>query len=253
MDHIGPKGGMLVYVDALPAIEKEPLIAILSLATMLTTHLLTVMDDDEIFVREDPFAPTQLLRIAQFLHEYLFQALWQGSAESAADRVLGEDKARSRQRRDLQSATTRLLRHIRDVDSRHPFIPDQHWVIKGVSASMLLKKLKAERQPGFPGYQAAHAVVADLPHILGFHDRVKLFQEEVGEDRARLLARLGEVRRRPHVTIRRTAVLSDGFREVMQVPVELLKDAVRITFVSELGTEEVGIDQEGLFKVSESS
>ena len=251
MDHIGPTGGMAVFVQALPEIEKEPLIAILTLTTMLTIHMLMVIEDDEVFVNGEPFGTEQLLRISRFLHEFLFQALWHGQNPSGSGDTgaSAEDRARLRQRHALRAATAKLLRHISELDSRKSFIPEGHWAIKGVTSSAIVKRLRTERQTASAAYGPAHAVLVDLPHILGFHDRVKLFHEEVYEDKTRLLAQLGEVRPRPRATIRRAAVLADGFRDVMALPAEALKDAIRIHFVNEHGMIEAGIDEEGLFKV----
>ncbi|EDQ86427.1 uncharacterized protein MONBRDRAFT_33825, partial [Monosiga brevicollis MX1] len=195
MDHIGPKGGMAVFVDALPELEKEPLLPILSLTTMLTSHLLLVLDDLEIFEQEDPFRPDQLLKIARCLHVFVFRALWEapdpqapasatGSSSSTSTAVKSPDnvprtnraarqqQALLRQRRELRDATSALLRRICDIDSRRPFIPLDHWKIRGVPSATIVKRLHAERSAHpAPAYRPASNVLAHLPHILGFHER----------------------------------------------------------------------------------
>jgi ubiquitin-protein ligase E3 B len=272
MDHIGPKGGMALFVDALPTIEKEPLVAMLSLATLLTDRLLTVMADEEVFVKEDPFSSQQLLHISRFLHEYVFRSVWEAPVSEAALGTadlagLTKERTERRLRDRLRKATANLLARIRDIDSRQPFIPDDHWAIRNVASAVLLRALRTERhqqgniadaaarqhKPQPQPHQPASAVLRLLPHILPFHARVTLLHEQANEDRARFLQSVEEMRRRPAATIRRNAVLGDGFREIMRLPADQLKDAVRIHFVNELGMAEAGIDQEGLFKGREGA
>lgn len=252
MAHVGPKGGMQVFVDALPQIEREPLVGLLVLAVDLTHHLLTVLSDHEVFEAETPFSPSQLLEISKFLHVFVFRSIWEaeGSDTPPATSSASADANKQRvhkERTRLLHGTSRLLRHIRELDARHAFVPDNHWAIKGVGHHVIVKELA---RSGGDVTARSSQVLLRLPHMIPFLERVKIFQSQAKEDRARVLQRLGEVRHRPYTTVRRTAVLTDGFQKIPRLGVDEMKEAIRIQFVNELGLSEAGIDQEGLFKVS---
>lgn len=266
MYHIGPKGGMELFIDALARLEQEPLVPLLSLACTLTTHLLMVVHDDEIFERGDPFTPNQLMQVTAFLNRFIAKALWDfgsGDRLGSSSVSTGGGKGREASREPpspeaaLVRAASRLLRLVLDIDARRPFISPSHWKLKAPTAAQILSGYRQEQQrkeqpsSGSGGtkmdYRAHHTLMT-LPHLVSFHDRVTLLRQEAEDDRVNIMAALGEVRARPRIRIRRTAVLTDGFRELRGISSANLKDAVRVAFVNEQGLDEAGIDEEGLFK-----
>lgn len=50
------------------------------------------------------------------------------------------------------------------------------------------------------------------------------------------------------VTVRRTRLVEDGYRQLAALPSRALRAAVRVRFINEQGLDEAGIDQDGVFK-----
>ena len=46
----------------------------------------------------------------------------------------------------------------------------------------------------------------------------------------------------------RSSLVEDGFRQLAMLSTPKLKGVIRVRFVNELGAEEIGIDQYGVFK-----
>ncbi|KAI9217099.1 hypothetical protein BC828DRAFT_411555 [Blastocladiella britannica] len=98
-----------------------------------------------------------------------------------------------------------------------------------------------------------HRILRDLPFVLPFEDRVALFREFVALDRSVTLGPNAEWRNlmvgeRQRLEVRRDAVFEDGYAQITRLPTDSFKSRLAITFVSELGTTEAGIDGGGVFK-----
>lgn len=50
------------------------------------------------------------------------------------------------------------------------------------------------------------------------------------------------------VTVRRTRLVEDGYRQLAALPSRALRGVVRVRFINEQGLDEAGIDQDGVFK-----
>ncbi|NIG58151.1 ubiquitin-protein ligase E3B-like [Pontoporia blainvillei] len=51
-----------------------------------------------------------------------------------------------------------------------------------------------------------------------------------------------------HITIRRSRMLEDGYEQLRQLSQHAMKGVIRVKFVNDLGVDEAGIDQDGVFK-----
>lgn len=94
------------------------------------------------------------------------------------------------------------------------------------------------------GTPRANKLIASMPYLLPFPDRVKLFQRLVKADKATHQGGGSAVYR---IRIRRGLVLEDGLAKLNSIQSNL-KKRLNVVFVNAAGREEVGIDAGGLFK-----
>jgi ubiquitin-protein ligase E3 B len=50
------------------------------------------------------------------------------------------------------------------------------------------------------------------------------------------------------ITIDRTRIVEDGYRQLASLSSNALRSTIRVKFINQLGLEEMGIDQDGVFK-----
>ncbi|KAL0094649.1 hypothetical protein F4703DRAFT_1728690 [Phycomyces blakesleeanus] len=86
----------------------------------------------------------------------------------------------------------------------------------------------------------------NMPFVIPFEDRVKIFKAFVDNDRKRNSID-DFIGRAPSVTIHRNNVLEDGFTQLYPLGANL-KKRIAISFVDEFGLLEAGIDGGGVFK-----
>lgn len=89
-----------------------------------------------------------------------------------------------------------------------------------------------------------------MPHILPQAERVRLFKKAVEADKevSGLTESACLFPRRTHITVHRSRIVEDGYRQLAALPPLALKGVVRVHFVNEQGLSEAGIDQDGVFK-----
>lgn len=187
------------------------------------------MDDTDIFEKENPFSAGDLVKLGGFLNKFYF-ALIQHSASSA---------------QSFQSAR-RLLLQIHDLDTRHPFCPEGHWLLvsdsnkakasflsifsmsntatSSSSSSSFLEKLRQ-------GDQVPLRILQLMPHTIPFETRLKVFRDFVALDKFSLAThKTARV-----IRVRRQYVLEDGFRGLGGLPTSAWKGTIQVKFVNELG------------------
>ncbi|KNC97962.1 uncharacterized protein SPPG_06951 [Spizellomyces punctatus DAOM BR117] len=142
----------------------------------------------------------------------------------------------------LRDLLTRLLQQLFARDSRRRFCPPDHWLIPtDISFSeAVLKEDSNIRQPCLD-------ILHSIPFVIPFEVRVGIFREWVRLDR--LGNGLDDQWLNPaaRVTIRRQYVFKDGYTHLNALG-SRLKNRVAITFISEQGLVEAGIDGGGVFK-----
>jgi ubiquitin-protein ligase E3 B len=50
------------------------------------------------------------------------------------------------------------------------------------------------------------------------------------------------------ITINRTRIVEDGYQQLASLSSNSLRSTIRVKFINQLGLEEMGIDQDGVFK-----
>lgn len=103
--------------------------------------------------------------------------------------------------------------------------------------------------------QRPSAVLFHVPGLVPFEERARIFQSVVARDRAEYrerdaFAAAGFGRPAPVLRIRRDHILDDGLDGLSELAAQRgsMKGRIRVSFVSNLGLEEAGIDGGGLFK-----
>ncbi len=97
-------------------------------------------------------------------------------------------------------------------------------------------------------------MLLDMPHVLREEARVILFRKWATSEKAISSCSVGE-----HdlvttgsgaalITIQRGRIVEDGYAHLASLSPKALKGTIRVRFQNELGLDEAGIDQDGVFK-----
>ncbi|CAH8853419.1 unnamed protein product [Trichobilharzia szidati] len=148
---------------------------------------------------------------------------------------------------NLFTICLRLLSVIYERDSRHPFTPENFWLISNLKVSAFLSDLRKPKPH-------ATFLLKHIPHIIPHKERVILFRDFVREDKASLgihtrtnwLTDDGPVG--AVITVHRNRIVEDGYQQLANLTSPQLRMKIRVQFVNEMGLDEVGIDLDGVFK-----
>ncbi|KAJ3293886.1 Ubiquitin-protein ligase E3B [Rhizoclosmatium sp. JEL0117] len=227
--------GTQLFLKAATNPAKEPLIPIFHLFCECCCILFLTLDDDDLYTNQFPFLLDELAALSAFLNAFCFTAIWTSptltSPTSPSTLTLEDGLTTS-----LHEASHRLLSILYDQSTRRPFTDTQDpWTRKEVSRASIVDDIK-RNDP------RALQILTSMPQTIPFPHRVDIFRHLVRADKATI----GET---PLViTVRRTTLLEDGFRQLSKITPAQLKQTVKVRFVSALGVPEAGIDQHGLFK-----
>ncbi|KAI8816378.1 uncharacterized protein EV422DRAFT_571763 [Fimicolochytrium jonesii] len=252
--------------------------AILILFCEFFVRVFTTLGDDELVGAKPPVAVDVLIELSGVLKNVVFDMYWNDSAPG----FQRGGSARFLQPEFAVELFTRVLRQIHARDSRRSFCPKDHWLLASLPVDestfldlALQHDHKSEphdasdnhhltsptsRQPAisplFPTPSATlkqskviqcRNVLTHIPFVIPFAIRVNIFRTWIADDRKS--QRLDENWMRPaaRATIRRGSVFEDGYTHLNALGSQL-KRRVAITFVSEQGLVEAGIDGGGVFK-----
>ncbi|KAJ1543257.1 hypothetical protein HK405_009413, partial [Cladochytrium tenue] len=204
--------------------------------------LLITLDEDDIFQRRTPLSPDLLSHVSRFLNDLCFRALWSpAAAPTVADtepiasalRLLallhdrwvrtpftGPPPQLASAKPDVLRAIGRSLRP--RSGSRFGASDDDakgFWVVTEVAGPAFVDRVRDAQPP-------ALRVLKEMPHAVPFARRVDIFRMLVGLERSRV-ADVAVI-----ATIRRTR----------------WRQTIRIKFINEMGLDEIGVDQNGVFK-----
>ncbi|KAI7871091.1 hypothetical protein BDF14DRAFT_1719843 [Spinellus fusiger] len=241
------QGQMLIYLDAAKKqdgseIEKEPLIQVLKLFCEICSLVFLTLDDTDIFQKETPFSIKHLIDLSGFLNVFYFALVQQqGSTPTTLPNSVHSFHA-----------ARRLLLQLYDLDVRHSYCPQGHWLLvpdPSTKPSVLsLLNASSPKPSEFlthfrQGDRMPLRILQLMPHTVSFDTRLKIFRDWIYMDRATSTTTRSKV-----ITVRRNHVLEDGFSGLSDLPSSAWKSTIRVSFVNELGMEEAGIDQGGPFK-----
>ncbi|KAJ7971465.1 E3 ubiquitin-protein ligase UPL7 [Quillaja saponaria] len=228
--------------SGLQGISKD-MFCLLHLFCATYSHLLLVLDDIEFYEKQVPFTLEQQRRIASLLNTLVYNGLSHGS---------------SQQSRPLMDYTIRCLHLMYERDCRHQFCPPDLWLsparksrppiaVAARSHGVLSTNPRGDDASFVP---SMGSIITTTPHVFPFEERVEMFREFVKMDKAsRKMA--GEVSepgsRSIEIVVRRGHIVEDGYQQLNYLGSKL-KSSIHVSFVSECGLPEAGLDYGGLSK-----
>ncbi|XP_073670832.1 ubiquitin-protein ligase E3B [Paramisgurnus dabryanus] len=231
---LGPQGGLRLFLECLSndTEESKQLLAMLMLFCDCSRHLITILDDIEVYEEQISFKMEELVTISSFLNTFVYKMVWDGILENAKGEKL-----------DLFHSVHGWLMVLYERDCRRRFTPEDHWLRKDLKPSLLFQELEK-------GKKRAQLLLQYIPHVIPHKNRVLLFRNIVTKEKEGLgLVETSSASPHvTHITIRRSRMLEDGYDQLRRLPVNSIKGVIRVKFVNDLGVDEAGIDQDGVFK-----
>ncbi|XP_019615606.1 PREDICTED: LOW QUALITY PROTEIN: ubiquitin-protein ligase E3B-like [Branchiostoma belcheri] len=233
IDELGPSGGLKLFLESLTSDTEQShqLFAVLSLSCDCGSHIVAILDDMEMYEQQKPFKLEELVKISSFLNAFAFRLLWDGIYDG-----------KNRHTSLFQSVHTFLML-LYDRDCRRPFTAPGHWLIRELKPSTLVSELEK-------GKRRALLLLHMMPHVIPHKDRVILFRRFVTDEKKALGIIENECAspKPTLITVHRSRMVEDGFQQLALLPPQALKGIIRVKFVNDLGLDEAGIDQDGVFK-----
>ncbi|KAL5033347.1 hypothetical protein BDV3_000342 [Batrachochytrium dendrobatidis] len=233
VETLGPKRrGFSLFVSAAEtrAFELEPYLAILHVFCQMTMISFVTLREEDIYVKQYPFSLDRLHEFAVFLNTLCFNLYWYGHSRPKVSAQLVQ----------IRNICKSLLGTIMDMNSRRPLQGQPSkttWVIKRCAKPDFLNQI----QQGDP---QAMSILSNTPQCIPFENRVQLFRNFIRIDRSQYC----DESRGISIKVFRQRLLEDGFSQLRKFTCSQLKQTVRVKFVDQFGSEEIGIDQNGIFK-----
>uniref|UniRef100_A0A1B6DG25 Ubiquitin-protein ligase E3B n=1 Tax=Clastoptera arizonana TaxID=38151 RepID=A0A1B6DG25_9HEMI len=231
---LGPNCGLKQYLELLIVNTKwtAPEFSVLILFADCMTHYVTILDDIEMYEQQQPFTLNDYIVMSTFLNLFLYKGILNNLF-------------------DIKSATTNGLFHSLHTllmvlyrrDSRRTFTAPCHWLIREMRISAFMNDLDK-------GKKQTQLLLQKMPHIIPHEERVQLFRKYVTNEKTvlGLTESACAAATSTLITIHRSRIVEDGYRQLALLPAQALKGVIRVRFINEQGLDEAGIDQDGVFK-----
>ncbi|XP_028680404.1 ubiquitin-protein ligase E3B [Erpetoichthys calabaricus] len=231
---LGPQGGLKLFLECLNNDNEESkrLLAMLMLFCDCSRHLITILDEIELYEEQISFKMEELVTISSFLNSFVYKMIWDGILETAKGEKL-----------ELFHSVHGWLMVLYERDCRRRFAPEDHWLRKDLKPSILFQELDK-------GKKRANHLLQHIPHVIPHKNRVLHFRTIVTKEKESLgLVETSSASPSvTHITIRRSRMLEDGYEQLRKLQAKAIKGVIRVKFVNDLGVDEAGIDQDGVFK-----
>ncbi|PKU78379.1 E3 ubiquitin-protein ligase UPL7 [Dendrobium catenatum] len=216
---------------------------ILHLFCAIYAHLLLILDDIEFYEKQVPFTLQQQQKIASVLNTFVYNSLIHNTVQN---------------RKPVVDAAVKCLHFLYERDCRHKFCPSSLWVaptgrgrIPIAAAARAHEAARSNLQLGdASNIPSMSSVLTTVPHVFPFEERVQMFRELVKMDKVVRRA-AGEVSASGlssvEIVVRRDHIVEDGFRQLNSLGPRL-KSGISVSFISECGLPEAGLDYGGLSK-----
>jgi ubiquitin-protein ligase E3 B len=231
---LGPNCGLKTFLDHLAINTKctAPEFQMLQLFCDCMTHYVTILDDVEMYEQQNPFKLTDFIVLSTFLNTFLYKA------------VLGNlFDLKTIQTNSLFQSLHTLLMLLYRRDCRRTYTSQGHWLLKDIKVSTFMADLEK-------GRKAPQLLLQTMPHIIPHEDRVRLFRKYITNEKT-VLGLTESACASPQstlITVHRSRIVEDGYRQLALLPPQGLKGVIRVRFINEQGLDEAGIDQDGVFK-----
>ncbi|KAL0426474.1 UNVERIFIED_CONTAM: E3 ubiquitin-protein ligase UPL7 [Sesamum latifolium] len=217
----------------------EDIACLLLLFCSTYSHLLLILDDIEFNEKQVPFTLEQQRKIASMVNTLVYNSLSRGV---------------SPRHRAIVDSAVRCMHLLYERDCRSKFCHPSLWLSPGKNNRMPIAVAARthEVSSGADGTASSSmgSVITTMPHVFPFEERVKMFREFISMDKvSRRLAGegTGPGSRSIEVVIRRGHIFEDGLQQLNSLG-SRLKSAIHVSFVSESGLPEAGLDYGGLSK-----
>ncbi|RXG67758.1 Ubiquitin-protein ligase E3B [Armadillidium vulgare] len=232
---LGPNCGLKTFLNLLSVTTKTsaPEFQFLILFFDATTHLVSVLDDMEMYEQQKPFTIEDFKILSNFLNHLTYKMLKNNLVDI---RNVGGCP--------LFSSAHTLLKLLLKRNARRPFVADNHWYISEMNVLGLMGELEK-------GKKLAQVLIQKIPHILSHEDRVLLFRNFITKEKISLGVldnSSGTTINPTIIAVRREALVEDGYRQLASLSPTALKGVIRVRFINQQGLDEAGIDQDGVFK-----
>ncbi|KAH6932981.1 hypothetical protein HPB50_011235 [Hyalomma asiaticum] len=130
---VGPASGVRAFLDLLAFTTKPtgPEFRLLVLFCDCATHLVTILDDLELYEQQRPFTLDDLVAISAFLNTFVFRLVWNGLIDLKTVNT-----------NQLFCSCHTLLMVLYKRDCRRSYTPPDHWLIKDVKVSTFMSDLE---------------------------------------------------------------------------------------------------------------
>ncbi|XP_045782566.1 ubiquitin-protein ligase E3B [Maniola jurtina] len=230
---LGPNSGLKAFLDLLALNTKAsaPEFQMLILFSDCMTHYVTILDDMEMYEKQDPFKLQDFVNMSHFLNMFIYKS------------IIGQlFDLKTIQSNSVFSSLHTLLLALYRRDCRRAYAPSQHWLVRDIRDSQFMADLEKGKKP-------QQVLVQKTPHMIAHGERVRLFRRAVADEKVVLgLTERACGGRSTLVTVRRNRLVEDGYRQLAALPSRALRGVVRVRFINEQGLDEAGIDQDGVFK-----
>ncbi|CAM1325746.1 UBE3B (predicted) [Pycnogonum litorale] len=231
---LGPNSGIKSFLDLLAMSTKSvsPEFQMLMLFCDCSAHLITLLDDIELYEKQIQFTVDDLISISSFLNNFIFKIIWNNLID-----------LKTASSNPLLNSTHTLLMLLYQRDCRRNYTPNDHWLIKDVRVNSFMNDLDK-------GKRSAQILLQKVPHIIPHKERVILFRRYVFNEKT-VLGLTESVCTSPQstmITVNRSHIVEDGYEQLAQISPQSLKGVIRVKFINEQGLDEAGIDQDGVFK-----
>lgn len=206
-------------------------------------HLLLVLDDIEFYEKQVPFTLEQQRKIASALNTFVYNSFIHNVGQSS---------------KPLIDVAVRCLHLLYERDCRHKFCPSALWVGPARIGRIPIAAAARAHEAAFTNLQLRDSLSAPnmssvltvVPHVYPFEERVKMFREFIKLDKvSRRVA--GEVSGPGagaiEIVVRRDHIVEDGYKQLNFLG-SRLRSCINVSFISECGLPEAGLDYGGLSK-----
>lgn len=236
------------------------------------SHVLLGLDDETFFDRAWPLALGRVASVVAFLKTFIYDTCWNVASGSSSATTTAQNSADS----TLFAAVTtsvKLFNQLYDRDCRRSFTSDGAWLwpaMPAIKETVDLASMEDDGDDehdahalavllgsgGVAGTSSPHAraalVLATIPQVFAFTDRVLLFKKLLDDEKATLGHMRSEFAGALQVRIQREAIVDESFaffeRVCAATSPSVLKSRIKVTFINAQGLEEAGIDGGGVFK-----
>lgn len=248
-----------------PLVFTTSQLEVLLIFNVVYSHILLGLVDETFYDRQWPLGLVDVEALVTFLKQFIYDMCWTTTSNSTLS-------VSSMDENELVLFSTvvtsiKLFNQLYDRDCRRRFMPDGAWlwpsmpVIKEVVDLELMKEdnnhdahaiymLMNGKVPS--SYARAALILVTISQVLSFDERVQLFQKLLEDGKAQLGHIRDEHSLALHVRVKRDEIVDDSFDFFQQVCDTMspaaLKTRVKVTFVSEQGLDEAGVDGGGVFK-----